>query len=348
MADTPRTRPRLGFLGTGWIGRHRMQRILASDIAEVAALADTNEECLAQASADAPQAQRCRSLEDLLALELDGLVIATPSAQHAEQSVRALEHGLAVFGQKPLGRNATEVRGVVAAARRADRLLGVDLSYRHVAGMAEIRRRIRAGELGRPFGGRLVFHNAYGPDKPWFYDRQLAGGGCLMDLGVHLVDLALWLFDFPAVEGVSGRCFAGGALLPPQPQAVEDFVLARLDLANGMSLELACSWNLSAGQDADIQASFYGTQGGACLRNVNGSFFDFVAEWYRGTQREQLAGPPDDWGGRAAVAWAGAVAAGKGFDPATDELVRVAEVLDAIYDPAHADSRPALARAAGS
>lgn len=324
-------RPRLGFLGVGWIGRHRLQRIAASGSAEVAAIADPNTECLAQAASDAPQAVQCQDFDELLQQPLDGIVIATPSALHAEQSIRALEAGLAVFCQKPLGRDAAETERVVSAARQADRLLGVDFCYRHVAGMPELRRRVQAGELGAPFAGRLVFHNAYGPDKPWFYDRSQAGGGCLVDLGVHLVDLALWLFDFPAVEQVSGRCFAAGRPLPPQPQTVEDYAMARLDLANGASLELACSWNLPAGQDAVIEASFYGTEGGASLRNVNGSFFDFNVEWSRGTDREQLATPPDDWGGRAAVAWAEALAADRRFDPSAEQLVRVAEVLDEIY-----------------
>jgi predicted dehydrogenase len=62
---------------------------------------------------------------------------------------------------------------------------------------------MRSGELGRVFAVDLVFHNAYGPDKPWFYDPELAGGGCVMDLGVHLVDLALWSLDFPGVTAVT-------------------------------------------------------------------------------------------------------------------------------------------------
>ena len=67
------------------------------------------------------------------------MVIATPSAAHADQSIAALNAGKAVFCQKPLGRTGPEVAEVVAAARRADRLLGVDLSYRHTAAMAAIR-----------------------------------------------------------------------------------------------------------------------------------------------------------------------------------------------------------------
>jgi hypothetical protein len=67
------------------------------------------------------------------------------------------------------------------------------------------------------------------------------------------------------------------------------------------------------------------------MRNVAGSFYDFVAEAYRGTSRETLVCPPDDWGGRAAVEWAARLAAGERFDPATDRLVDVATTIDRIY-----------------
>src|SRR5690606_29966887 len=247
------------------------------------------------------------------------------------QAVQALERGVAVFCQKPLGRDAAEVRRVVAAARAADRLLGVDLSYRHTAGMQRIRELLQGGELGRVFAVDLTFHNAYGPDKPWFYDRALAGGGCVIDLGVHLVDLALWALDFPPVTSVSSSLFAGGRQLLPGSAEVEDYAVATLQLADGPVVRLGCSWRLQAGCDAVIEAAFYGTEGGAMLRNVDGSFYDFGAYRFRGTQRETLAGSPDDWGGRAACNWAGKLAAGAGFDAAADEFVAVAEALDRIY-----------------
>ena len=84
----------------------------------------------------------------------------------------------------------------------------MDLSYRHTTGMQRIRELIRAGELGHVYAVDLVFHNAYGPDKPWFYDVALSGGGCVIDLGIHLVDLALWTLGFPRVRGVASRLFA--------------------------------------------------------------------------------------------------------------------------------------------
>ena len=99
----------------------------------------------------------------------------------------------------------------------------------------------------------------------------------------------------------------------------------------GIVVRLACSWNLSAGRDAVIEATFHGTRGGASFRNVDGSFYDFVAECYDGTRTIPLASPPDAWGGRAAVAWARELAQGRRYDPEVERLVSVARVLDAIY-----------------
>lgn len=328
MSDIP-NKPRIGFLGTGWIGRHRMGAMIADGAVQAAAVSDPSPGMVAEALSLAPDAQAVESLDALLGLDLDGIVIATPSALHAEQSIRALAAGVAVFCQKPLGRDAAETACVVVAAEQADRLLGVDLSYRFTAGMQAIAATLRAGALGRLFAIDLVFHNAYGPDKPWFYDRAQSGGGCVMDLGIHLVDLALWATGFPAVGQVDARLFAGGQ--PLTGAAVEDYAVATFDLAGGIAVRLACSWRLHAGQDAVIEASFYGSEGGATMRNVGGSFYDFATELHRGTAREPLATPPDEWGGRAAVDWARRLAAGGRFDPAAHDLVAAAAVLDRIY-----------------
>ncbi|WP_117192048.1 Gfo/Idh/MocA family protein [Rhizobium terrae] len=330
-----RNRPvRLGFLGLGWIGRHRMEAVLNSGTAEVVAIADPSEEMAREAAKRASGAKRAADLEALLAEDIDGIVIATPSAQHAAQSIRALNAGVAVFCQKPLGRTAGEVRRVIEAARTADRLLGVDLSYRHTQAMRRIRELIRSGDLGRVFAADLTFHNAYGPDKPWFYDKSLSGGGCVMDLGIHLIDLALWTLDFPEVTAVSSYIMSAGQAIVPISDQVEDYGLASLTLKNGTVVRLACSWRLQAGCDAVIEASFFGTNGGASMRNVNGSFYDFTADRLSGTCRERLVDPPDEWGGRAALAWARQLAKDGGFDPACEKLADAADIIDEIYSRA--------------
>jgi len=324
-------RPRIGFLGVGWIGLNRLDSLMQSDVVEAAAIADPAPKTLAQAAQVAPGARMASSLDELLEMDLDGIVIATPSAMHAGQSIKALERGIPVFCQKPLGRTAAEVHTVVDAAKAADRLLGLDMSYRFTDAMRHVRDVAHSGELGHIYAVDLVFHNAYGPDKAWFYDRTQSGGGCVTDLGIHMIDLALWTLGFPAVRAVSSKLFAQGTMLAPDAAEVEDYALATLELAGGMAAQLSCSWRLQAGRDAVISAAFYGTAGGVAFRNINGSFYDFIAERYRGTACERLCSPPDAWGGRAVVDWATRIAEDACYDPEAEQFARVAHVLDRIY-----------------
>lgn len=324
-------RPKLGFLGVGWIGRNRLQAIDEANVADLVAVADADQRAAEAAASEVGAAVVEPDAVFDSTPPLDGLVIATPSALHAAQAIRALERGLSVFCQKPLGRTADECASVVDAARQADRLLRVDLSYRCVAGVDRMREIVAGGEIGDVYAGALVFHNAYGPDKAWFTDPVRSGGGCVIDLGIHVMDLALWLLGGPKVERVDARLFAGGRLLPAEPTVCEDHAMARLDLSTGATLDLSCSWFLHAGRDAVIELTLYGTEGALSLRNVDGSFYDFQVELLRGTSCEVLAAPPDAWGGRAAVAWVSRLAEDPSFDPAASELVDVAAVLDAIY-----------------
>jgi predicted dehydrogenase len=196
--------------------------------------------------------------------------------------------------------------------------------------------------LGQVYAVEMRFHNAYGPDKPWFYDASLSGGGCLIDLGTHLVDLALWCLDFPGVLRARGSLIRGGfpirgSILPKAapshvPGGVEDYAAAQLDLANGAVVHLACSWTAPAGCDAQIEATFFGTHGAASFRNVNGSFYDFTAEHFLPDRsRTVLTSPPDDWGGRAALRWAGRLGGSAGYDAEVEHVIEVASTLDTLY-----------------
>lgn len=323
-------RPRLGFAGVGWIGRHRMGAIAEADVADVVAVADPSPGSLLAASDGLAGVAALGSFEQLLEQDLDGVVLATPSALHAEQCLSCLQRGLAVFCQKPLARTTAETVGVLDAAAAADLLLGVDLSYRWTDALQKMRSLILAGEIGRVYAADLTFHNAYGPDKPWFLDPRLAGGGCAIDLGTHLIDAALWTLGWPQVLGVSSRLLSRGSVLA-SADVVEDYATAELDLAGDAHVRLACSWFLHAGKDAEIEMTFHGDTGAVSLHNVGGSFYDFRAELRRGTSRSVVSEPPDAWGGRAAVEWARRLAAGEGFDPEIRHLREVAEVLDRIY-----------------
>lgn len=324
-------KPRLAFAGVGWIGQSRMKAAVESSVAEITVVSDPSADCLRDAQKIAPGSKACLSFEEAVTTPgVDGIVIATPSALHMEQAKIAFEHGKAVFCQKPIGRNANEVRAVIDAAVKANKLLGADFSYRYTAAFQKIFETIRSGKLGKIFAIELKFHNAYGPDKPWFYEKRYSGGGCVLDLGIHLIDLMLYALDFPQVHTVKSNLFYRGKPVVGQ-EIVEDYADVSLTLEGNISAHLSCSWKLNAGCDAIIEASFFGTEGGVTMKNVNGSFYDFDAYQFRGTQSEQLVSPPDNWGGRALIDWIGKLSVSSDFSSEAEEFYHSAEVIDRIY-----------------
>ncbi|HET9478823.1 MAG TPA: hypothetical protein VFO72_05740, partial [Pyrinomonadaceae bacterium] len=128
--------------------------------------------------------------------------------------------------------------------------------------------------------------------------------------------------------------FSAGHLLPKPIHQVEDYATATIETAGNTVIDLSCSWNLHAGRPADIEITFYGTGGGASLQNIDGSFFDFVAKRFNGTETETLNTPADSqwrWGGLATLEWVKKLAANERFDPSIERLMTVAEIIDAIY-----------------
>ncbi len=325
-------KPRLGFVGLGWIGRHRMESVVEADVAEICGVQDANSAVAKDAGKTVPGAVVFSSFDELLQHDLDGLVIATPNCFHAEHAIAALERGLAVFCQKPLGRNALETKRIVAAAQNANCLLGVDLSYRHIPAMQLVSSLVESGVLGNVFAVDARFHNAYGPDKRWFYDFSLSGGGCMLDLGVHLIDLALAPRRCPTLTRVAGTLFSGGCVLPKGSEQVEDYCVATIETVDNTLINLSSSWNLHAGRAAEIAITFYGTEGGASLHNVAGSFYDFVGERFHGTETETLRAPAaSQWGGLATLDWISKLALKNEVEPDSARVINGAEIIDRIY-----------------
>jgi len=326
-------KPRLAFVGLGWIGAMRLEALAGAGAAEIVALCDASPGRLESTARGQAGVACFQEVDELLAkagdLRLDGVVIATPNAFHFPQTVAALDRGLAVFCQKPLALDAGQARAMVDAARRADRRLGVDYSYRFTDGARCLRDAIASGALGRVYFLDTVFHNAYGPDKPWCFDPALSGGGALMDLGVHLIDLAFWLLGDPKVRAVHGSAFRGGE--PLQEVGVDDFATARIELKGGAVVSLAVSWNAHAGRDCVIRSNAFGTMGGADFRNIDGSFYDFELARFDGRSTTLETRESRDWMGKAILHWADRLAEDRGFDAEVERSVKVSEVVDAIY-----------------
>lgn len=319
---------RFTFAGVGWIGLNRLRSLVSGDNAVVVGVAEPDEAAQQRLLEEFDVPFVGSTFEELLDLEQDGIVIATPSRMHALQSISALKRGIPVFCQKPLGISALEVEEVIRTAHDKDCLLGVDFSYRHLTATQMLRELVHSGEIGDVFSVDLVFHNAYGPDKAWYYSKESSGGGCLIDLGVHLVDLLLWVLDFPHVSRVSSNLYRKGRRITELDNSVEDYASVSFLCNQECEARLACSWNLPIAHDASISCTFFGTRGQLILENCDGSFYDFKLMLEKKRSRIQLCAPPDDWGGRAICEWKEKLTKSSNFESDSWNYLTSAHILD--------------------
>jgi predicted dehydrogenase len=332
ITETKKDNLRVGFIGTGWIGRNRMEALLQEKFVSPVAIFDTDNEQARKALDIIPNAFRCNSIDEMVSTDIDAIVIATPNALHEMQSMYALEKNCAVFCQKPLGRNSKECISIIDYAEKKNLTLGVDMSYRYLEGVQIIRNIIENGMIGDIFTVECCFHNAYGPDKEWFYNPEFSGGGCLIDLGVHCIDLAMWILGFPPIKNIYGFLYGNGKRLTKKSRScVEDYADATIELESGVIIRTACSWKISAGCDAVIKWFFYGSKGTLCVKNSNGSFYDFTTEQYNWTSKKVLKCESKEWCQKAIREWAKKVYENNQFDESVKEYKIISMILDSIY-----------------
>jgi len=193
--------------------------------------------------------------------DLDALVICTPSHLHAEQSIAALGEGKHVLTEKPLGLDAAAAARVVAAAENAGRTLMVAMNHRYRPDIAALKPFADGGELGRIFMTRGAWLNRKQRlTRPtWRHRRATAGGGVLMDLGVQLLDLCLWMLRYPKVQSVA--CGTN----PGEGMEVEDTAGFLARLADGSMISLTLSWSLVAERDRHYMR-LLGTRGSGAIQ----------------------------------------------------------------------------------
>lgn len=226
---------RVAIVGCGLIGTRRAQiAIAAAD--QVRYVFDVSKE-RAEALASATGAAAV-DWPEVLASDVDAIVVATPNKFLQPTVVAALEAGKHVLCEKPLGRNATEAETMVEAAKAADRVLKTGLNHRHKQAIQAAHGLLAEGAIGRPFAIRAAYGHGgrAGYDKEWRGDPELAGGGELLDQGVHVVDLCRWfLGDFTEAIGVLGTWFW-------EVEPLEDNAFALLRTADGRVASFHTSW----------------------------------------------------------------------------------------------------------
>jgi predicted dehydrogenase len=200
--------------------------------------------------------------QPLLALpDVDAVLILTPTNSHMALALLALQAGKPVLVERPISRKVNEAEKMVEAARRADQILMVAMNHRFRPDSMILKNFIAGGELGDVFMVRCGWLKKKGrwSRGDWATHRRLSGGGVLMDIGIQMLDLALWLLGNFDVETISAQTFNHTLQFD-----VEDTVSCHLQLKGGKTVSLHASWALPA-PETQAYAHFWGTKGGAVL-----------------------------------------------------------------------------------
>jgi predicted dehydrogenase len=248
---------RVALVGAGWIMDYHARAVIEHPGAELVAASNWREPSLAKLAARHGIPRTTTDWRELAAdPAVDAAVIGTPNALHAPQAVAFLEAGKHVLVEKPMARNLAEADAMLAAAGRPGARLMVAHCWRFHDDVLALRARVAAGELGEVVKTRgYGVHAGWGPSG-WFTDPELAGGGALVDMGVHAIDTTRFLLGDP----LPSRVLATVATRYGD-YAVDDEAIVLVSWSNGTNSIVESGWWQPhlGGLEADTEV--YGTAG---------------------------------------------------------------------------------------
>jgi predicted dehydrogenase len=286
---------RIGVIGTGGIARavHVPGWQDIPDV-EIVALADVNETLVRKVAKDLGVGPAFTDYRKLLKVDgLDAVDICTPNRMHGPIVLAALAAGKHVLCEKPLATTPAEIEKMIASAKKAKRMLCVMQNNRYRGISVALKRWVDTGGLGDVYYGRAwAIRRNLLPPAVGFISRKLSGGGPCMDIGVHCLDLAMWLMGFPepvSVAGTMGTHLAHTKIIPGawgdwdrKVYDVEDFACGLVRFKNGAALTLESSWLGHTPQPEDMSCMILGTKAGVSwpsgqvCTTVNGALVDSV------------------------------------------------------------------------
>lgn len=345
-----RSNHRVGVIGLGWAGRTHVAAHQSLPGAEVVAISCAEPELLDEVGDSCAIAGRHLSWEALVARDdIDAISIATPNHLHLPIALAALSSGKHVLCEKPLARTGQEAREMSTEARTSGRVLMTCFDKRYRGDVQHLLQEVRSGALGELYYVKASWmrRNRVPPGGSWFTNRSLAGGGPLIDLGIHVLDLALLMLGEPRPLTVSAS--TANALNAPRDGElfdVEDFATALIRFDSGAVLHLETSWATHGSMSDDFGLQLFGTKGGATLHVPD------YAETGTLTLHRDVGGAPADFHPEIAHPVTGhaqvirqfhqAIRSGSGAGHTGQEGVSRAALIDACYASAVAQHEVAL------
>ena len=351
--DAPR-RLRAGVIGLGWAGQQHVAAYAEDPTVDLVALSAMEEHLLAEFGERHQVPGRYQDWKEMLAeAELDVVSIATPTFLHATMAIAALEAGVHVMTEKPMAQTGEAAATMVEAARRAGRVLEVSFNHRQRGDVAALKSVIDTGVLGPVYYAKTGWIRRQGiPGMgTWFTKAASSGGGAMMDIGIHMLDMTLHLLGEPEVTAASasthaefgprGRGGSGFGISQVEngaPFEVEDLATAFLRLEGGATMLLESSWAQWIPEDL-CYVTLYGADGGATIEWGGGPGNHRITVWTEVAGIPAELSPEVGEDGRHAAAVAQFLQKVRSGDVAAHDgslALRRARVLDACYASARA------------
>lgn len=273
--------PKIGVIGLGNIGRFHADRLVEHG-ADLVGGVDVDAEARTT-FADAYATSAYESTDDLFG-ETDGVIIATPNRYHEQYAKAALDADIDVLLEKPLAHSLESGEQIADAARKSDGFVMTGFKNRFTNPVQVLKNFQREGRFGtaRHVEANYIRRRGIPGRGSWFTSRASSGGGSLIDIGVHAIDLALYFLDFPDITEVSATTRSGfgsredyayldmhGEDLGPGQFDVDDSVSAFIRCANGTTMSLEAAWATNRPENHEFMLR--GTDAGACFNRSENS-----------------------------------------------------------------------------
>ncbi|KGL37385.1 gfo/Idh/MocA family oxidoreductase [Listeria sp. SHR_NRA_18] len=344
---------KIGIIGCGGIANGKHMPSLASVAeAEMVAFCDIVVERAEKAKVDfgTPNASVYKDYKELLADKtIDVIHVCTPNISHAEISIAAMEAGKHVMCEKPMAKSTAEAQAMIDASAKTGKKLTIGYQNRFRKDSQFLHEVCANNELGEIYYAKAkAIRRRAVPTWGVFLDEEAQGGGPLIDIGTHALDLTLWMMDNykpkyvvgNAYHKLSQRANAANAWGPWDPSkfTVEDSAFGFITMENGATIVLESSWALNTLDVGEAKTSLCGTEGGADMENglrINGESHSQMYE----TEIQMEAGGVDFYDGSGdipeeleAQQWIDSIL--NGTDPVVkpEQALVVTQILEAIYE----------------
>jgi len=347
---------RIGIIGAGNIGNvHAREFSKLGDECVITAIADAYLPLAEERAKQYGIASVAGSPEELIQRsDVDAVIIGVPNQFHAPLAVQALAAGKHVLLEKPMGINGEAARQIMKASQASDRIVMIGHQMRWESVPMQIKEQIDRGELGKIYTAKTGWFRRKGIPGwgTWFTQMNQSGGGPLIDIGVHMLDLALYLMGNPKPVSVYGATYAEfgpnrkgiGTWGKPNWNGtydVEDLATALIKMEDGSTLSLEVSWAVHMDTDNTPFIHLMGSEGGASYRGAEGKL---LTEKFDRPIETVLRKADNDEGERARLSRHFLECIREGKQPITSALTGLTNnlVLDAIYESSRTGSEVKL------